>query len=435
MKQISIAASGDSFITMKQMVHSEPTFIKLRNIIRDADVAFTNLEMLLHDYERDCIPAAQSGGTYTRAPPGIIDDLKWFGFDLYSTANNHSLDYMYGGLRRTIQHLKDAGVTYAGTGENMAEARSPAYKSTPKGRVALISATSSFAAFGRAGSQRRDMRGRPGINSLRYESWYEVDRGTLDLVKKLSEAMDQEEVIQPEDEDTFHFLGNKYTLGNIPGRRSKPNKADMEGNLESIRHAARQADWVLFSLHAHEAAIHDVDTPADFIGEFGKAALEAGAHAVIGHGHHGLRGLEIHEGRPLFYSLGDFIFQNQTLDRMPSDFYDRYGLDPYSGTPADPFDKRTNPVARPGRRKPSWFGDHSRNWRSVVPLMKFKGDRLKELLLYPIELGQEKLRSQRGRPQLVEGALAEEILGRLGKLSEPYGTEIYIKDSVGIVKI
>jgi poly-gamma-glutamate synthesis protein (capsule biosynthesis protein) len=67
--------------------------------------------------------------------------------------------------------------------------------------------------------------------------------------------------------------------------------------------------------------------------------------------------------------------------------------------------------------------------------MKFKGDRLKELLLYPIELGQEKLRSQRGRPQLVEGALAEEILGRLGKLSEPYGTEIYIKDSVGIVKI
>lgn len=86
MKEISIAASGDSFIIMKQMIHSEPAFIRLRNIIRNADIAFTNLEMLLHDYEQDCIPATQSGGTYTRAPPSIIEDLKWMGFNLYSTS-------------------------------------------------------------------------------------------------------------------------------------------------------------------------------------------------------------------------------------------------------------------------------------------------------------------------------------------------------------
>lgn len=435
MKQISIAVSGDSFITMKQMVHSEPAFIRLRNIIRNADIAFTNLEMLLHNYESDCIPAVQSGGTYTRAPPDIIEDLKWMGFDLYSTANNHSLDYTYGGLRRTIKHLKESKVTFAGTGENMAEARSPAYRDTPKGRVALISATSSFAAFGRAGRQRRDMRGRPGVNSLRYDSWHEVDGETFCKIKELSVAMNQGDVIQPEDKDTFYFLGNKFKVGNNLGRRSKTNKADMKGNLESVKHAARQADWVLLSLHAHEGAIDDVDTPADFIGEFGRAALDAGAHAVIGHGHHGLRGLEIHEGRPLFYSLGDFIFQNQTLDRMPSDFYERYDIDPYRGTPADPFDKRTKPEAKPGQRKPSWFGDNSRNWRSVVPLMSFKGDNLEELRLYPIELGQDKPRSQRGRPQLAEGDLAKNILERLQELSEPYGTKIIVKGSVGYVSL
>jgi hypothetical protein len=35
MKEISIAASGDSFITMKQMIHSDPAFIRLRNSIND----------------------------------------------------------------------------------------------------------------------------------------------------------------------------------------------------------------------------------------------------------------------------------------------------------------------------------------------------------------------------------------------------------------
>lgn len=120
---------------------------------------------------------------------------------------------------------------------------------------------------------------------------------------------------------------------------------------------------------------------------------------------------------------------------MPSDFYERYGLDPYRGTPADPFDKRTKPEAKPGRRKPSWIGEISRNWRSIVPLMKYRGDKIVELRLYPIELNQHKTRTQRGRPRLVEGPLAEEILGRLGELSEPYGTKIIIRRSVGYVSL
>jgi poly-gamma-glutamate capsule biosynthesis protein CapA/YwtB (metallophosphatase superfamily) len=96
-KEITVVASGDSLITMRQSVHSEPDFMELVEIIRSADVAFTNHEMLLHDYEEDCYPAAQSGGTYTRADPSIITELRWMGYNLFSTANNHSLDYSYGG--------------------------------------------------------------------------------------------------------------------------------------------------------------------------------------------------------------------------------------------------------------------------------------------------------------------------------------------------
>ena len=67
----------------------------------------------------------------------------------------------------------------AGTGKNLAEARAPCYKDTSNGRVALISACSTFANFGRAGDQRRDLKGRPGLNPLRYLTWYGVKPETI----------------------------------------------------------------------------------------------------------------------------------------------------------------------------------------------------------------------------------------------------------------
>ena len=60
-KKITVVATGDSLITMRQSVHSEPKFIKMVELIRGADIAFTNHEMNLHDYEPDCYPAAESG--------------------------------------------------------------------------------------------------------------------------------------------------------------------------------------------------------------------------------------------------------------------------------------------------------------------------------------------------------------------------------------
>jgi poly-gamma-glutamate synthesis protein (capsule biosynthesis protein) len=148
-----------------------------------------------------------------------------------------------------------------------------------------------------------------------------------------------------------------------------------------------------------------------------------------------MRGIEIREGRPIFYSLGDFIFQNQTVERMPADFYARYKLDPYSGTPADAYDVRTKPKPIPGRRKPSWFGDDEKYWISVVPRMRFDGDALDELKLYPIELGWKKSRSQRGRPMLARGELADKIIGIMAKLSEPYGTSVNNVDGLGVVDL
>jgi poly-gamma-glutamate capsule biosynthesis protein CapA/YwtB (metallophosphatase superfamily) len=435
MKKISLVATGDSLITMKQSVHSEPEFMELVDLIREADIAFTNHEMLLHDYDEDCYPSAQSGGTYTRAPPDIIEELIWMGFDMVSTANNHSLDYMYGGLFSTKAYLEAAGVPHAGTGKDLQEARQPTYMDTAKGRVALIASASSFAPLGRAGAARRDMHGRPGLNPLRYDSWFTLKKETLERLKALEKEMNMPELVQPEDPDTFYFMGKKYVAGEDVGEHTKPNKADMEGNLESIRDAARQADWVLFSIHAHEGRWRDSEQPADFLEEFNRAAIDAGAHAVIGHGHHAMRGIEIRDGKPIFYSLGNFIFQNQTVQKMPADFYERYKMDPYSGTPADAYDARMKSTPRFGYPEHKWFAYDEKYWISVLPSMEFEGDRLTKLELHPVQLGQDLPRSQKGRPMLAKGELADKILGIIKKLSKPYGTEIVKKKGVGVVKL
>lgn len=431
MKRISIVATGDSLITMRQSVHSEPRFLEMVSLIRGADVAFTNLEMLLHDYEG--YPAAECGGTYTRADSEMIEELKWMGFDIVSTANNHSLDYMYGGLITTLEHLDAAGVPHAGTGLNLAEARQPTYLETPRGRIALIAASSTFASFGRAGAARRDMQGRPGLNPLRYETWYVVRGETLEALKRVAEEMGLPKAVQPE--DAYHLLRLKFVVGDEAGVHTKPHKGDMEGNLEAVREAARQADWVLFSLHAHTGRMGDPEQPAEFIEEFARACIDAGAHAVIGHGHHAMRGIEIRDGHPIFYSLGDFIFQNETVMKMPADFYERYKLDPYSGTPADAYDARQKAPPRPGYPARKWFTEEEKYWISVIPHMTFEGDRLTELKLHPIELGQAKPRSQRGRPILAEPELAAKILRIIKKLSKPYGTEITVEDGVGVVEL
>ncbi len=96
----------------------------------------------------------------------LITGGAWMGFNLFATANNHSLDYEIEGLRIHRRVLQEAGAVFAGTGENLGEARAPGYLETRRGRVALISCASTFSARSPAGAQRQDARGRPGLNPL-----------------------------------------------------------------------------------------------------------------------------------------------------------------------------------------------------------------------------------------------------------------------------
>jgi poly-gamma-glutamate synthesis protein (capsule biosynthesis protein) len=412
-RPFTISAAGDALITQR-LASRDPGFRRLADVIRSADARFVNLEGTLHNFEGH--PQATSGGTYVCGSPLIIDDLKALGFNLYSVANNHMTDWGEGGIFGTLATLDRAGVVYAGLGRHLAEARTPRYLETAAGRVALLALTSTFPPGALAGEQRPDCQGRPGINPLRFETTVAVDRATLDTLsgidRRLHFGASREHSIRlgflrPDPEGITTVFGQRFTVGDPPGIRTAPHAADLAGNLGWIRDARRQAEWVVMSVHAHEQQGGDYQQPAEFIPAFCRAAVDAGADVVVGHGPHILRGMEVYRGKPIFYSLGNFVFQNETLWRQPQDFYERLGL-PATATPADLFDARG---ARGG------FAADPAYWESVVPVVRFDGERVAEIRLYPVTLGHGLPRWQRGNPGLAAADAGHPIIERVARLS------------------
>ena len=431
---LTLTASGDTMITRRLSVFDEPRYLSLIDLFRDADVGYTNLEMLIHDFEHS---PGMAGGTFTGAHPRSLDELRWAGIDLVSTANNHSHDYGEGGVLTNLAHLERSDLAYAGTGRNQAEARAPGYLDTRAGRVALISASSTFSEAGRAMEQRPDINGRPGLNALRHSATYTVDRPAFDALRRVSrnlgfEAANAAQVrFRPKgtvmrDTDTqLGFLGRKFALGEEFSTSTAPNRRDMEENLKWIRDARRMADWVFVSFHCHESG-KTRDEPPEFLTTFARACIDAGADAFLGHGPHITRAVEIYEGKPIFYSLGNFIFQNDTVRWQPAYNYESVGLGP-EHTPADFYDRRSENDARGFPGDPIY-------WSSVVARCEYRARELHRVTLHPIDLGHDKPRSQRGRPVTADPKASKQILNRIARLSRPRATRLTIKDNIAIIE-
>ena len=135
---ITFALTGDSIISRPLSAYVEPEFLAMVEAIRGADLAFTNLEIALQTVDK-LTPMVSDRESYMFAHPSIAGELAWAGFDAVSRANNHALDYGWDGMRATNRALDEAGVAYAGVGENLALADEASYVQTGNGRVALIS--------------------------------------------------------------------------------------------------------------------------------------------------------------------------------------------------------------------------------------------------------------------------------------------------------
>ena len=439
--------AGETMLSRGLSPFTEPDSLALVELIRDADMAFTNLETTVRT--RDEGTATFTRGTPMTTYPSLLADLKWMGFNLVSTANNHAVDYGTEGVRATIRHLRRERLCFAGTGANLAEALAPGYLDTPAGRIGLVAATSQLKQGEQAADQRPDAAGRPGVNALRFTTDYTVDDAAFAALHRIGDSLGLAQdaararasfysatEIPDDTADELSFLGTRFRRGAEFHITTKLNREDAEANLRWIREARRQADWVVFSFHNHEYSGDgrltarskiDLEQPADFVVEFSRAAIDAGADVVAGHGMHVTLGLEIYRNRPIFYSLGNHILQNDSVDVFPAEAYSRFGLD-RDATPADFLDARSGN----GTRSFPAFREY---WESFVATCQFRDRRLTELRLHPVDLGYGRSRAQRGRPVRARGEVAQQTLRRVAALSRHHGADVVLDGETATVRL
>jgi poly-gamma-glutamate capsule biosynthesis protein CapA/YwtB (metallophosphatase superfamily) len=207
-------------------------YINVRNWIRNADLAFANLESPFNDEG-----ARVTQGLVFKAEPGTVMGLKEAGFDVLSTANNHTMDQGKDGLNYTMTWLSANGMESVGTGADCHDG----------------------------------------------------------LVREINGIK-------------FGFLAYSYTAYNDGGKIPDPivcNWNETKKIAEDIRALKLKADFVIVSSHMGTEYKRAPDQ-ANAIAA--RAATDAGADLVIGHHPHWVQTIEEYRGKYIFYSLGNFVF-------------------------------------------------------------------------------------------------------------------------------
>ncbi|MGE5579066.1 MAG: CapA family protein [Bacillota bacterium] len=439
MHKFTFAAAGDAILTKRCSQRTESAFLEMVDIIRAADAAFVNLEVVTP--RPPLVPSLESGGSNFGAEEFILDELKWMGFDLYNVATNHAADYTFLGLQDTMDALRERGMVFAGGGNNLGEARSPAYFDVDDGRVALLGATSSFVVGAPAGPSRTDMPGRPGISPLRVDYEYVLDDKHWDMLGEIDEALGTAGIMRerraaaeragtPIPENLTDFLGLRVIRGTDSsqlGVKERVNQRDLEEICRWINDAKRQAEFVVMSLHAHQGRNRRGNTPdlPDFLVDVAHKFIEAGADVVVGHGPHMLRAIEVYRGKPIFYSLGDFYYVSSGIRRYPAEIYQRLGL-PETATPADVQDVNN----KDAKGNPKGFAADERFWQSVIPVCRYEDWKLTSMELHPIDLNfRARHRSVLGEPRLSDVQTGTDILRQLQALSELFNLRIQVEET------
>ena len=195
------------------------------------------------------------------------------------------------------------------------------------------------------------------------------------------------------------------------GPGNVPNEEDAQRILMNIKAAAAKADLVVVYEHNHvfdkpfgtifTEALPDRLRPPDWLKTWVHAEVDAGADVVVMHGAPLLHGIEIYHGKPIFYDLGNFIF-NAPLTM--------------------------------------WSIQEPMTWESVVATVAFEGKTLQSITLRPVVLnfmgeGEPEAHDPyannafidtRGLPAPAKGDQASYILQRVAELSQPFGTTVEV---------
>ena len=423
---MKFTAAGDAII-QRRIQNDFPGFEELTPYINQGDAKFFNLETTLNR-EGEVCGSQFSGGTYIRANPEVLLDMQKFGFNMVSANNNHALDFSYGGLEATIEALEESDFVHAGLGRNLAQASAPRYLETESGRVALIAVNTTFHAPMMAGNENGRFPGRPGINGIRIEDKMTVTRDELEFIKVLAKRMNinaSSEIIRAEGykaplaDGEAEFGDLKFHLGEKTERIRSLNEEDMKRVEKAIYEAKFQADYVMVSIHSHEfgSGTTKEDVP-EFLADFAHRCIDMGADAIVGHGPHLLRPIEVYNDKPIFYSLGDFVLELYSVEMAPADFFEKQGIDP-------------NETVHALLRKRSQnftvgLMEQKKMLETIIPFWETdENNELVSLKFMPVELTMRGNKSQVGLPRKATDLT---LVERLAEISKPYGVTMTVEN-------
>ena len=417
----TVAAVGD--IQMTHPAARDLDFNRVATWTSEADVAFGNFESTLIDLQQfEGYPQATLDSLRPVSHPSVATALRDLGFDLLSRANNHSVDWSIDGMRYTDRALDAAGLIHAGTGETLASARAARYFSAPSGRIGLVAFTTTYEEVTPALAPLGQAPGRPGANTLPIRRTVLVDTEAMAALRRMHAAQPAGSAPTDPRPGRLYLFGTSYQASDHFGFEYELDQHALGEIARSVRQGKLSSDFLIVSIHSHEPGNWS-ESPASFLPVVARAMIEAGADMVVGHGPHQLRGIEIYRGKPIFYSLGNFAIQFATQEPVASDLYQRLGGDPNVMTAAELHQSRIGPHV-----------EYNSFYESVVARTIYRNGRAARIELYPISLSLDRRMADRGIPQPATGREAQQILGRVARLSRAFGTDVEIRDGVGIIE-
>jgi poly-gamma-glutamate synthesis protein (capsule biosynthesis protein) len=445
----TLTAVGDCILSrpLSQYAQREEGFARVLEILRRGDATYGNMETSILDLRRfKGFPYAGPDDVTLVAVPAVAKDLANMGFDLMSRANNHALDWGVEGMRETSHWLDDAGLAYAGVGENAGQAREAGYFESAKGRIGIVSMASTYRPTSEALNPHGAAPGRPGISALAVKRTIIVPRDVMNELLQLRRTLYPEQPFAGDQSKDvpkkLALWGYNFELGNKSGYRYEMDAADLAEILLNIREGKEHSDYLIATIHSHEPATSSSpepkndfsDAPADFVRKIAEAAIDAGADAFMVSGIHHLGPVEIYKGRPIFYGMGDF-FWSDIQEPLPADLVQlsREAVSKAFEHPGRATDADLNNLVN----AESFAG--SPPFEAVITESRFDKGRLSEIRLYPVDLGYGMRLTESGIPRIASPEKGMAILQRIQAMSEPYGTKIAIETmppygNVGIIR-
>ncbi|MEE4450797.1 CapA family protein [Novosphingobium resinovorum] len=446
-RPFTVCGAGE-FMSSRRLNGTAAPFRAVVGRMQKADLTYAHCEMNFGTpQELPYTPRGTAGvASYMNADPVIVKDLADIGIDAMSLAMNHSFDWGAAGLESTARHMADNGIAHAGTGRNLMAARQPAFFDVDGMRCSLVSAASGNNAYEWAGLPLGDIDGRPGVNPIRVRTRYVVDKASAAELKRIGKGLG---VLNDKAaaRSTFNITPGggaggtgtadfAFEEGDAFAIRSMAHPGDVEANVRAVQWARSMSDFVMFAHHNSTSEGSRGTGPSGFAVDVAHAVIDAGADVFWGHGWHVFLGIEIYKGKPIVYGMGNFVYGNVHLTRIPADSFESYGKDLNNLGALTP-----QGDMHPGGGAEDW------SWTALYE-MDWVGGRLRQIRLYPVELGMDFTGGKGvinravggdgiidGTPYLATGANAQAILRRLQERNAMRGTAMTIRGDVGIIDV